>query len=87
MLNTLVPGQRPQMGPPPVRGSHLIRPPMHLPLRGGLGQVRHGEVRLHREEPVEPLHASVQLQVKAGLQTLGCIHKTFYNNTIIVIHL
>ena len=55
-------GQRPQVGLAVVRGRDLVRPSGHLPLRRRFGAVRHGEVRLEREELVEPVHAFVQLQ-------------------------
>ena len=61
------------MGPPALRGRHLVRSTLHLPLRGGARQVRHGPLRLDREEPLEPLHASLQLQVDATFKTRSTV--------------
>ena len=59
-----------------VRAGHELRPAPDLPLRGGFSQVRdmlhcallyspaqvrHSQVRPHGEEPVEPVHAPLQL--------------------------
>lgn len=43
-----------------VRDIH--RPAAGVPVRGGAGALRDRQVRQDQQEPVEPLHAPVQLQ-------------------------
>lgn len=63
------------MRPPFVRVRHVHRPPPHIPVRGGPGEVRYSEVRQDQQEPVESLHAPVQLQyqqIPHGLYQVSC---------------
>lgn len=50
------------MRPAALRVRDVSRPAADLPVRGGPSPLRHRQVRQEQQEPVEPLHASVQLQ-------------------------